>query len=553
MWTSSLSRGSSPIAPIYNWVRHLAESRYGLAAALLLAMGVKGGSWIAQSTHVINHDGALYLTSAQLLAAGQWSAALAQHPLPLFPVLIALVHYIFPDWITAARLVSTMALVLTVIPLYLLTQERHSRAAAFWACVALSGVPMISQYAGLIIRGPLFVLILAWVIYYVHRALSQGRVRDHLLASGLGTLSLLLRLEGVVVLVVSGGLFLYQALRDRRTGGHFRGFLVWMAIPLICAVGALALVGTRVGPTEGIRHILDAPRPEAAGPAEGFLDNYHYIYRQLSEMEQQAPYPKGDQNFAEIARHFMPVIYLLGVFETLVRVLFPVWLIPLWVGWRRGLARSGWPLTLFAAAFVGLVFGTLIFRDYIQTRFLYAPVYCLFPWIGVGLDHLFRRLGGVGTSARRWAGGIAFGVAFVFLPLVDLGLALKSPPDRVTADAGHWLKVQPATHDAQLVTNDLRIPFYAGRGTNYTKFINIWNDYSQLEAYAHGFGVGLIALRMPKDKKDLIPPFKYYREINNFTGIREYAVIFADTALAARLPAVPTPLTPTPAAQRTPK
>jgi hypothetical protein len=254
-------------------------------------------------------------------------------------------------------------------------------------------------------------------------------------------------------------------------------------------------------------------------------------------LETRSPYPKGDQNFAEIARHFMPLIYLLGVLETALRVLFPVWLVPLWFGLRQGLARSGRLVGWVAGAFTLVVYATLIHRDFIQPRFLYAPVFCLFPWIGAGLERLCKALE---TPLRGHPAGFpwrtgSFFLAFGLLPLIYLGLLLSGPEDRVAADAGQWLKAQPATRPLKLVTNDLRIPFYAQRGTDFIKFNNIWNDYSKLEEYAQGFDLDLIALRLPRDKKHLIPAFKYYKEISTFSGFREYAAIYAKPETASRL------------------
>ena len=520
------------------YIQHLAESRRGFTAALLFAALVKGWCLLVQFPRVINHDGALYITAAQLLSHGEWQQALAQHPLPLYPALITLFHWVIPDWVAAARSVSAAALVLTVIPLYRLTYALHSRAAAFWACLALSGAPMINLSAGMVIRGPAFVFCLAWVLYFTHQARKLGRAKDYFLFLFFCFLSIMLRLEGLVLLVVCGGAILIRPRGAGRDPGRRPKYLFWLLLLAGCVL-VLALVhwktggGQKYGPVAGISKIFNAPRPDSAGPAHEFLSGYHYIYHQLKELEARSPYPKGDQNFAEIARHFMPLIYLLGVLETLFRVLFPVWLVPLWVGWRRGLARSSNLPVLVAGAFLVLIYGTLIHRDFIQARFLYAPAFCLFPWIGLGLDHMACRLGRRRSTFPL--GEVAFLSLFVLLPLIYLGLSLSNPEDRVTAAAGQWLYAQPATHDAGLVTNDLRIPFYAQRGTRYTKFNNIWNDYSKIEEYAHGFRVELIALRLPKDKKHLIPSFKYYSKINDFSGPREYTALYATPEVAARI------------------
>ena len=88
---------------------------------------------ITLSNNVINSDGILYIAAAQEFAIGHFSEGLALFPLPLYSYLLSVIHNFVPNWIIAARFISITTLVLSVIPLYLLTNDLFDRKAAFWA------------------------------------------------------------------------------------------------------------------------------------------------------------------------------------------------------------------------------------------------------------------------------------------------------------------------------------------------------------------------------------------------------------------------------------
>ena len=83
-----------------------------LVISLLLKIG------LVAIGKVINPDGVLYIAAAQQYAVGNFSEALQLYPMPAFPLLIAMVHMVIPDWVAAARVITITAMVLSSIPLY---------------------------------------------------------------------------------------------------------------------------------------------------------------------------------------------------------------------------------------------------------------------------------------------------------------------------------------------------------------------------------------------------------------------------------------------------
>ena len=116
------------------------ETKRDLLTLLLLSAALKIS--ISLFIKVINHDGVLYIAAAQKFAAGYFREGSALHPMPAYSLLVALVHYLTPNWIVAARLVSLTSSVLTIVPLYLSTLDLFDRKTAIWSCTAFTLLPL---------------------------------------------------------------------------------------------------------------------------------------------------------------------------------------------------------------------------------------------------------------------------------------------------------------------------------------------------------------------------------------------------------------------------
>ncbi|MGB6278812.1 MAG: glycosyltransferase family 39 protein, partial [Syntrophobacteria bacterium] len=217
------------------------ETKRDLLILLLLSAALKIS--LSLFITVINQDGEVYITVAQKIAEGAFKEAFTIYGMPLYPLLIALTHYVIPNWIAAARLVSIAASILTIIPLYLLTREIFHRQAALWACAAFALLPLSNHLSVAIMRDPLFLFCLAYAVLFAQRAITSKRLVHFLLSSLLGLLSILCRLEGLAFFVcfILFAFFLFLRKPEER-GDLLKGILIYIALPLsLFIVGALIL------------------------------------------------------------------------------------------------------------------------------------------------------------------------------------------------------------------------------------------------------------------------------------------------------------------------
>jgi len=171
----------------------LSETKRDLLLLLCLSAILKVS--IALFTQVINHDGVLYIAAAQELSAGHLKAALHSHRMLFYPSLIALTHYLIPNWIAAARLVSVASSVLTLIPLYLLSKDLFDRKVALWCSAAFALSPLPNHLSVEVVRDPSYLFFFACTIYFMRHVTKSKKPIYFLQASVFSSFSLLCRLE----------------------------------------------------------------------------------------------------------------------------------------------------------------------------------------------------------------------------------------------------------------------------------------------------------------------------------------------------------------------
>ena len=159
---------------IYTTIQKLADSRHGLLLVLSFSVILKGLLFILKLDTVINTDGVHYISAAKQFAAWHVSEGLAIYPMPLYPFLIALVHFFIPDWVVAARLISYVCLVFMLIPLYMLARDLFDRRAAFWASLVLALLPESMRFTLMVIRDPSFFLLFVWAVFLLRRCYGRS-------------------------------------------------------------------------------------------------------------------------------------------------------------------------------------------------------------------------------------------------------------------------------------------------------------------------------------------------------------------------------------------
>ena len=501
------------------------ESKRDLLILLALSFILK--VTIALFTKVINQDAVQYITAAQEFAAGHFNDGLALYPMPFYPLLIVLVHKFIPHWIAAARLVSLVTSVLTLIPLYLLTKDLFDRKVALWCSAAFALSPLPNHLSVEVIRDPSYLFFFAWAIYFIQYAIRSKRPQHFLLASVFSSLSVLCRLEGVILFPCSIVFIVYLALRKAKDRFVLlRGLSIYVIFPvLFFGIASLAL---QAGVNNGIANIKhfnrvdDILEPLKTLYGFKFLANYHLIYEKLKIFEQSISTNEGGKYFVELVRHYMPAIYFIGVLVALIKTLFPPFVLPLGIGLKSSKARnSAFVVFLVSCYLLMLYFAFItIASTRARARWLLAPAFLLYPWIGVGMQravNYFRQ----GTWKRALIIVLIFllGVLSVY---ESVDILWKQ--DNVTVRAGRWLKKRPDFRTAKIITTDPRVPFYAGRGADYIRYRT--SDYSSLEKRALKEKADLLIIRTSKKRGRPGSKIGKFSKIKEFVGVKNIVSIY---------------------------
>jgi hypothetical protein len=469
----------------------------------------------------INPDGVLYIAAARCFAAGHFQDGLALYPMPLYPLLITSVHYLIPDWALAARMISVISITLVMFPLYFLSKLLFNARVAFWSGLAYAVSPAFNEWSPEILRGPCFALTFMSAVYFACQSLVRFRPSDFFWVLLFSVLSVLFRIEGVVFFLVYLGAICVFTVKKQMPSKTGAGILL---VCLTMFIGTAGVVYYTSGAKESLEFSRFGEIIQYVNEINSvsFLDNYHKIYEGLKDLEQEAFFPGGKQNLAELARHYMPLLYLIGLFHLLIKALFPSYLIPLWFGLKKTSSRPIGFLIVMFFSYMLLLYFVLIKRDFLQTRFLKVPALLLFPWLGAGLEHI-ASITRQTSKKMRWTVMILL-CLLLAIPLIKT-TRIMTRFNTVTRTAGTWIAKQAAYQNAAIITTDARIPFYAGRlKGNYQVF---WEkDYEKMERTAIRNKKDLLIIKTARKRKNHIYSFQHYRELKKFAGKKDVVLIF---------------------------
>ena len=473
---------------------------------------------------VINHDGVLYIAAAQEIAAGSFKKALAIYGMPLYPLFITLTHYIVPNWIAASRIVSILASILTIIPLYLLTKEIFYRKAAMWACFAFALLPLSNHLSVEVLRDPLFLFFFAWSTYFAIRAINSKKSIHFLLSSLICLISMLCRIEGLVLYVFYILFIIYLLIRNPQERTNLlKGALIYFILPLL-----LITIGSLIS-AKGLPSALNRMHQVRAEIKRffnlGFLDNYKAIHQQLGALEASRYGKPPVQNFIEIAKYYMTVIYFIGLLESFSKALFPLYLIPLVVGLWNARNRNGVFVVLLTGCYLLLSYYYLIRFDSIRVRHLLTPAFLLHPWIGAGMDRIVVYVRG---SSRKHLLIILMLLLFGILPTYR-SVKIIWKQDTALPKAGKWMADIPEFQTAKIMTNDRRVPFYAGRGVDFD--LHLSSDFFHMEELALKRQLDLLIMKVPKKKENQTVRLKKFRKVKEFFGKKNIVIIYCSPKL----------------------
>ena len=129
-----------------------------------------------------------------------------------------------------------------------------------------------------------------------------------------------------------------------------------------------------------------------------------------------------------------------------------------------------------------------------------------------------------GCVAARPVVGVSL---IVILLLFPLGKTIKASlkPQPVSAKlAGEWLRENPELTKVQLIANERKIPFYAGRGSGFE--LMEFTSQDNLIKHASQPGEKLVSYFTRKKSEGKVPAFAGYELVNRFTDDKYVSLLF---------------------------
>jgi len=501
-----------------NWKRW-PDDRRGLYMLLFISLLLKG--IMVACSDVVNDDGTLYISASQEFAKGNFREGLSIYPMPFYSLLIVVSHWFIPQWVLAGQTISFLALGLAVIPLYMTIRVLFGPAEAFWGGMVFVVAPWFNDLATDVVRDPAFLFFFSWALYSGICAVTQNRARYYIFASFLCILAFLCRIEAVVFpLAFLGVLFILLVWDAKERVSRLKGVGLFLSVPAMLFI-IVQLVTEK--PIFSFNRISEISLYFESFLNLNFLDSYRNIYEQLKALEQTMPGWSLSRSFSEITRYNLWLIYLLGLFQGIFKILFPYVVIPFVAGFagRRRLNRGHVFLLTLSVAYVVGCYVYYVSRNFIDTRYLIAPATLFLPWIGVGIARFFNR---ARNTARSGIAVLFLLLIFVLVPFVKSVDVTWREEDDAVKQAGLWLDRQPESDGFSMICTDRRIPFYSGRGVNYLHFGG--NDYGEMEQIAVKGEFDLLVIEDSKKRLSKPLSFEHYEMWKMLESPKNIAFIY---------------------------
>lgn len=421
--------------------------------------------WIIFLNPVINHDGILYLQTADLFLQGDWSGAVNLYPWPFYPLIIAILSKFTSLALeSSAHLITALsAAMLTYVFLVLLQEiDREKTVPFFIAVFVIVFFSELNETRNLIVREHGY-----WSFYLLALLLFLRFYRLPTIFYGLGwnmcmIIATLFRIEGLVFLVLLPVLFLLR--KDLRLLTRCRQFLAANCLTMGLVLGGLLLFFTGLLPEWLNSSRLTDPLfflnrlQDALGG--GLAENAAVI-----EDEILNKYSGDAAIWAALA---IPLI-IIGL--ALIKALTPLYAVLLCWQPGRNISRLR---NLEGAVFLWAVFlNLLIFvvvtlaRYFLFERFVLPLVFLLLLVLCFTLAALYARWKKEGGRQQPWRKKWIYYLLCLLL-IVNSGEALFHLPGdskRYLKTAGIWLR-ENVDQDARIFTNNIKLRFYSGKLDN---------------------------------------------------------------------------------------
>ena len=498
---------------------------------LIVSLMIK--SVLIYQADIINRDGTYFIANARELFQGNIVASFYTNPMIGFSFVFGLVQLVVHDWFLAGKILSCLSLLLATIPLYFIANDLFGRKPAFFAALVFTIAPSVNERCTTIIRDPLFLLLFTlslWLVLYAFRKSSYG---FSLLAGLLCCLSVLVRSEGVVlflcIMFFLTGCAIF--ISDNRHF-YFKCLAAFCFLPFCGLIFIIVLVAIGEIPQE---HVHVFFKKYLAYIQRDHLKIYMSIYSHLKGVEKSFPGGQFPNDFFEYARYNIYLVYLIGMIQTFVKDLFPLFVVPLIYGlnlkkqWNRKIVL----FLMVLCSFLLMDYYYQIVRNFIASRYMFVTIVLSFILVGYGLDLM--------TAPTRSSRFRKVVVAILIMLCVTLPpymvLRNSSSEKQEIKMAGVWLTEYRDKSATKMLLNDNRIAYHAGLfNGEYDLFnkkqlkqldkLEQHEQLEQLEKIAFDKGRKIVVVYLDNQQVGNSQHFKEYALIKSFPGQKKTVMIY---------------------------
>jgi hypothetical protein len=441
-----------------------------LALLLVLVAGLRG--WQLTHTEVASRDSIGYIRYAWRLENEPWAEVMRTSEYhPGYPVAIHLastgVRALIPNdrpraMQVSAQLVSCIASLLLVIPMFYLGRELFDQRVGFWAALLFQCLPASGRVLGDGLSDPLFLLPAATTLWLAMIALRTGKSGWFVLAGLSGGVAYLVRAEGILLPVMTGVVLLgLQTSRRWRRGWR----QVWinaagLAAVLLLAVPFMLVIG-KLTTKPSARHMRESL--ESISPLHGGAREQPHLIL--------PPLPLALWYFGPDIHPGDRVYWSAkAVVIEIDRALFHVLTVPALLGlflFRRRFADvpGAWVLLATGSLLVILLYWLGVANGYVGERHVLLMV---MGSLYFAVATLALVSGWLGRAVSRWRPGLTGSAVSLLALLVLTAVSLSKTLARLHADrhgfkeAGLWL-AKNTDPDEEIIDPFAWSAYFAGR------------------------------------------------------------------------------------------
>jgi hypothetical protein len=193
--------------------------------ALIVLCGFAIRIYLSLTSYCISGDGAAYIGMAREFAAGHWREPLGAVFSPLYPLLMAGMHCLVPDWEMAGDLLSALFGTGAILSIYLLMREVFGRLDLALGAAALTAIhPQLAAYSASVRTEAGYICLTTTAVWLLLKAVREARVLIALLGGLVAGMAYLYRTEAIGLIALGAAYPLAAALgwRNGSPGGLLR-------------------------------------------------------------------------------------------------------------------------------------------------------------------------------------------------------------------------------------------------------------------------------------------------------------------------------------------